>query len=315
MKDKVLKSQAILWNKLAHFAHLGPESDWQKRAQEVSLPTPLARKLMVAMQEAKQDLVHQTGHDSEVFQVWDCAQWCSMTYLMETLISEDLAPHMKEIIIPLLKEQRMHPAYPVYLQLRQKWQESEEQDYTIHSVGLEDFNQYKVGVIEECLLDQSTVLVEANHKVMNIIPCKIAFLEGELSLVGEETHDHGLISLPLSEMVNIKKSDKIKSARASSHEISEFITALREMTETETRLVLKIKDPQNYKIIPDYHFLGKPYLVTNAEGDLIWAAWVEPCDELFDWLYEMKNKVEILEPGELVLDFAAYCEDKERKIA
>jgi len=312
----LLKSQANLWNQLAEFAKLDPQSNWQQKAQEAHLPISLARTLMVSIQEAKHELIRQTGHDQEVFQVWDWAQWCSLTHFMETLSMGPMAPALKEMLTPLLKEQRLHPAYPVYLQLRQKWQDSLETDEEMEHFEKDDFNQHKIHIIEECLLDQSTLIIETpNKKIMSLIPCKIAFLEGELSLVAEETHDHGLLALPLVEIMNIKKSDKVKSARASSHEVAEFISALREMSENEVRLVLKIKDPQNYKIIPDYHFLGKPYLVTNPEGDLIWAAWVEPSDELFDWLFEMRHKVEILEPGDLLLDFAAYCEAKERKIA
>ncbi len=316
MKVKSLKSQAIMWTQLTEFADLDPKSNWQEKAQEAQIPLAMARSLMVSIQEAKQELIRQTGHDQEVFQAWDWAQWCRMTHVMETLASENLSSPLKQMLIPLLKEQRLHPAYPVYLQLRQKWIECEEQVLSPETPELDVFGQHKIHLIEECLLDQSTLLIETpTKKVMTLIPCKIAFLEGELSLVAEETHDHGLLALPLSEIVNIKKADKIKSSRASSHEIAEFISALREMSDNETRLVLKIKDPQNNKLLPDYHFLGKPYLVTNPDGDLIWAAWVEPSDELFDWLYEMRHKVEILEPGELVLDFAAFCEEKERKIA
>jgi hypothetical protein len=317
MKVKSLKSQAILWTQLTEFADLDPQSNWQEKAQKAQIPLTLARSLMVSIQEAKQELIRQTGHDQEVFQAWDWAQWCRMTHVMETMVSENLSAPLKQMLIPLLKEQRLHPAYPVYLQLRQKWLECEqEQDFTSDAPEGDVFAQHKIHLIEECLLDQSTLLIETpTKKVMSIIPCKIAFLEGELSLVAEETHEHGLIALPLAEIINIKKSEKVKAARANSHEVAEFISALREMSDKETRLVLKIKDPQHNKLLPDYHFLGKPYLVTNPDGDLIWAAWVEPSNELFEWLFEMRHKIEILEPGELVLDFAAFCEEKERKIA
>lgn len=315
MKVKSLKSQAIMWTQLTEFADMDPESNWQEKAQEAQIPLPLARSLMVSIQEAKQELLRQTGHDQEVFQAWDWAQWCRMTHVMETMVSQELSAPLKQMLIPLLKEQRLHPAYPVYLQLRQKWMECEEQALPDQMMS-DDFTQHKINLIEECLLDHSTLLLETpTKKIMSLIPCKIAFLEGELSLVAEATHEHGLMALPLKEIINIKKSEKVKSARASSHEIAEFISALREMSETETRLVLKIKDPHQNKLLPDYQFLGKPYLVTNPDGDLIWAAWVEPSQELFDWLYEMRHTVEILEPGELVLDFAAFCEEKERKVA
>jgi hypothetical protein len=121
--------------------------------------------------------------------------------------------------------------------------------------------------------------------------------------------------LRLSEVQNIKRAGKIKAARANFHDVADFIRALRAMADNETRLVLKIKNPERFQLMPDYQFLGKPCLITNPEGDLIWAAWVEPGEEIFEWLMQMENYVEILEPSEFILDYAAYCEEKERKMA
>jgi hypothetical protein len=219
-------------------------------------------------------------------------------------------------VIPLLKQQRQHPAYPVYVQLRQRWQELARKRGPQLVTPLDDFSEHKVRLVEVALMEGNSLIVECSTgKLCSLIPCKLTFLEGALCLIAEETHDHGLVSLELAEIKNIKSGGKVKSPRATHHEIAEFITALRSMAETETRLVLKIKNPDQFELLPEYQFLGKPCLITNPEGDLIWAAWVEPCDELFEWLTTMDEHVEILEPSEFVLDYAVYCEEKLRKMA
>lgn len=309
MSDKSLKVDASMWKKLGLLAKNDSNTPWEKLAQEMGIPQDEARHLMVALKDAQQELEVHTGESDEVFQVWDIAQWCQLTQLLEEMSS-------RPEVIPLLKQQRQHPAYPVYVQLRQRWQEmSRKQGPQLVTVE-DEFTAHKIRLIEEALMEKNTLLVECSTgKLWSLIPCKITYLEGELSLIAEETHDHSLMSLELGEIKNIKSAEKIKSPRAGLHEVAEFIRALRSMSEAETRLVLKIKNPDQFTLMPDYQFLGKPCLITNPEGDLIWAAWVEPCDELFEWLMSMDEHVEILEPSEFVLDYAVYCEEKMRKMA
>jgi len=309
MSDKSLKVDASIWKKLGLMAQANSAVPWEKLAQEMGIAQDEARHLMVALKDAQQELEIHTGESEEVFQVWDIAQWCQLTHILEEMSS-------RPEVIPLLKQQRLHPAYPVYVQLRQRWQEMSRKQGPQLVTAEDEFTAHKIRLIEEALMEKNTLLVEcATGKLWSLIPCKITYLEGELSLIAEETHDHSLMSLELKEIKNIKSAEKIKSPRAGLHEVAEFIRALRSMSEAETRLVLKIKNPDQFTLMPDYQFLGKPCLITNAEGDLIWAAWVEPCDELFEWLMSMDEHVEILEPSEFVLDYAVYCEEKMRKMA
>ena len=309
MSDKPLKIDASMWKKLGQLAQLDTSVPWEKLAQLLELPQDEARHLIVGLKDAQQELLAHTGESEEVFQVWDLAQWCQLTQLLEEMSS-------RPEVIPLLKQQRQHPAYPVYVQLRQRWQELARKRGPQLVTPLDDFSEHKVRLVEVALMEGNSLIVECSTgKLCSLIPCKLTFLEGALCLIAEETHDHGLVSLELAEIKNIKSGGKVKSPRATHHEIAEFITALRSMAETETRLVLKIKNPDQFELLPEYQFLGKPCLITNPEGDLIWAAWVEPCDELFEWLTTMDEHVEILEPSEFVLDYAVYCEEKLRKMA
>lgn len=149
----------------------------------------------------------------------------------------------------------------------------------------------------------------------SVIPLRIIHLEGELTLIGEDTEDHSLSIHPIKTFECFKERNEVFAKEASHFEIEEFIAAIRKMNEKETRLILKIHEPQAVNVYPEHHFLGKPCMVNNQKGDLIWAAYVEPCDALFEWLLALGVKVEILDPTSFKEKFLEYCREKMRKIA
>jgi hypothetical protein len=157
--------------------------------------------------------------------------------------------------------------------------------------------------------------VTTHHKNYQVLPCKVIHLEGRLSLIAEDMNDHCLLVVPMIELMELTTIQSTKSPRVTAFEVDEFIVAIRSMSEKETRLILKIHDPQSVNLFPNHHFLGKPCMITNPQGDLIWAAYVEPCDDLFEWLISLNGNVEILDPTKFKDDFLMYCEEKLRKVA
>lgn len=146
-------------------------------------------------------------------------------------------------------------------------------------------------------------------------PCRVLHLEGYLSLIAEDSQDHCLTVIPLKDVRELHTVATTKEPKVAPFEVEEFITAIRSMNEKETRLILKIHDPGSTNLFPDHHFLGKPCMITNPNGDLIWAAYVEPCEALYDWLVTLGTKVEILDPVKFKDEYLMYCEEKLRKIA
>jgi len=170
--------------------------------------------------------------------------------------------------------------------------------------------------LEKAAEKKSMVNLETvSGKNYSIYPCKIIHLEGKLSMIAEDSNDHCLVVIAINEVLNIILIESESQGIISNFEVEEFIAAIRSMSEKETRLILKIHDPQSVNLFPDHHFLGKPCMITNPNGDLIWAAYVEPCDALFDWLLVLGTKVEILDPGKFKDEFLMYCEEKLRKVA
>jgi predicted DNA-binding transcriptional regulator YafY len=171
--------------------------------------------------------------------------------------------------------------------------------------------------LDHAAKEKGLVHLSTQHeKIYNVYPCKVLHLEGKLSLIAEDAQDHCLIVIPVSEvreMSDIKTSGK--PPKVSPFEVDEFIAAIRSMNEKEARLILKINNPTSVNLFPNYHFLGKPCMITNPNGDLIWAAYVEPGEDLFEWILSLGSHVEVLDPQKFKDDFLIYCEEKLRKVA
>ncbi len=182
--------------------------------------------------------------------------------------------------------------------------------------SLTDTQQSMVNHLEESIAEKHLIeLRTIDNKFYHLYPCRVLHLEGHLSLIAEDAEDHCLTVVPLKEVECFETLQKNMRVKVSVFEVEEFITAIRSMSEKETRLILKIHDPQSINLFPDHHFLGKPCMVTNPNGDLIWAAYVEPCESLYEWITTLGKNVEILDPIKFKEEFLMYCEEKLRKIA
>ena len=181
---------------------------------------------------------------------------------------------------------------------------------------LSENQQHMVKSIEDAIHDKNLLnLITHDEKTYLLHPCKVLHLEGQLSLIAEDSQDHCLIIVPMKDVDHFEAVTSSSQPKVTSFEIEEFIAAIRAMNEKETRLILKIHDPASVNLFPDHHFLGKPCMITNPNGDLIWAAYVEPCEALFDWLVTLGKNVEILDPVKFKDEYLMYCEEKLRKIA
>lgn len=151
-------------------------------------------------------------------------------------------------------------------------------------------------------------LVFHKKKTCEILPMRIVFLDGILCVVGENISDKTLAYFAILDLEGVDAQNENYEAHISQIEVNEFIGHLRLISGNEERLILKIFSPGEMDLLPKHHFLGNPFVTSNNEGDLIWAANIEMCDDVFEWLYAMKNHVEILDPGHMRKEFSHYCE-------
>jgi hypothetical protein len=154
-----------------------------------------------------------------------------------------------------------------------------------------------------------------NKAFHDFVPYKLIHLEGQLSLFGEDLHDQCLSQIPLSDVVASEFVDIVCEHKYSIKEINDFIENLRSMNESQVRLILKVFADKSFDITPAHLHMGNPCVVTNGDGDRIWAAYVEPCIALFEWIFLNIESIEIIEPTELKKQYLAYCEEQLSKLS
>jgi hypothetical protein len=147
-----------------------------------------------------------------------------------------------------------------------------------------------------------------NDKDCVVFPHRLVYLDGVLCVVGESTNDKVLVYFGVEDIKGVEDYTLVYEPNLSQIEVNEFICHIRLINGKEERLVLKIYSQYETDLLPSYHFLGNPFVTSNTEGDMIWAATIEMCDDIFQWLYSMKDRAEVLDPGHVRLEFAHYCE-------
>jgi hypothetical protein len=148
------------------------------------------------------------------------------------------------------------------------------------------------------------------NKECDVFPHRLVFLDGTLCVVGENIIDRNLVYFGVEDIANVEDFSINYDPNLSQIEVSEFISNLRLITGNEERLVLKIYSQDEADLLPEHHFLGNPFVTTSTEGDMIWAATIEMCDDVFHWLYKMRDRVEVLDPGHIRKEFSHFCEFK-----
>jgi len=175
---------------------------------------------------------------------------------------------------------------------------------------LPSFENLKKKIDRDIVTKQVIKLHFFNDKECEIFPHRLVFLDGVLCVIGENIKDKTLLFFSLDDISDVSQIVSDYEPNLSPIEVSEFIGHIRLVNGKVERLVLKFYSQEGADLLPEHHFLGNPFVTSSTEGDLIWAATLEVCDDLLLWLYHMRDRVEILDPGHLRKDFAQFCEIK-----
>jgi len=141
---------------------------------------------------------------------------------------------------------------------------------------------------------------------------KIVYIDGILSIIGEEVNDRCLTCIDINEIqaYSIEQGNNYRPNYASA-EVDDFITAIRSISGNEQRLVMKVSSPEKVNLKPDFHFLGNPYITTNTEGEFIWAASVEVSHELYNWLATIYSDIDVIDPKTVKEELESFMENKD----
>lgn len=173
-----------------------------------------------------------------------------------------------------------------------------------------------VEFIEEAIEEEVCLKINlTNVQSLVVFPHRVVFIDGSLSIVGESAIDNCLLNIEVERVQSASEIEVCRKRMFSSIEVEDFLSSIRAVDESEVRLVLKVYSQENFNSNLRNHHLGNQCMVTNAEGEHIWAASVEPSDEIFQWVYELGADVEILDPSAFKKEFLNYCEAKLKKLA
>lgn len=312
MKSLKLAANANTWKKLMILGEKQGPVRMKDLAQELALPEQEALTFLRQ--------IFPVGMGAEIYyqneECWIDFTSSSLQYMLPISPSEWIKLHQTL--------QAVSDPSPVMNSLKQKISENGPIKVVMDLLSqleawdqdLSENEQALVKTMDEMISLKRLVQVTfKDGREISLFPHKVFHLEGSLSLIAEDFKDHCLMVTTIRDLKEVEEIPSTHLAKATDFEIDEFITAIRSMSEKETRLILKIFNPEAVNLFPDYQFLGKPCMVTNPNGDLIWAAYVEPCEALFDWLLSLESHVEILDPVNFKQEYLSYCEEKIRKIA
>ena len=179
---------------------------------------------------------------------------------------------------------------------------------------IENFIENNIKKMDSSIVAKKSIKINFfAEKNCHVFPHRLVFIEGILCIIGENIEDKMLVYFGLEDIKDIQYLENETShyePNLSQIEVNEFISHIRLINGQEERLVLKIYGQDQSELLPKYHFLGNPFVTSSAEGDLIWAATIEICDDVYNWLYKMSDKVEVLDPGHIRKEFSHFCELK-----
>ncbi|MGK0367386.1 MAG: hypothetical protein ACI9QD_000520 [Thermoproteota archaeon] len=193
------------------------------------------------------------------------------------------------------------------------------QDHTIkHGLVLAEEHTIEkeyCSLIEECILKDKAIIIKLANNKLEVFPRRLVHLDGELSIIGEDIYDSCLTQINLNEVNSIYPIDTQHSKTFSHLEITDFINSIRAISENEVRLILKVFDISTVNLTPEHLHMGNPCMVMNSKGDQIWAASVEPCEALFDWLFQLGKAIEIIDPTSIKKQYLDYCMKELKDVA
>ncbi|MFZ8934792.1 MAG: hypothetical protein ACO20H_07130 [Bacteriovoracaceae bacterium] len=172
----------------------------------------------------------------------------------------------------------------------------------------EDFIQR----LETSILKGENISIELHdHYKTEICPRRMLFIEDQLSVVGEDVSENCLTYFSLNDVRSFmvmtgKSHEKIYT----NIQVNDFISQIRKLSGNESRIILRILSSNEIEFNPPFHLMENPCLITNYEGQKIYAATVEVCDEFFNWYHEHSDSFEILEPKSLKSSYEDYLNRK-----
>lgn len=322
--NELLKSEKF-WQILKYLCALNAKEDIEKIQSDLEIPQNILFLYISFLKDVGMPLEIYDDGKSKVLELQKPHQEIEVKFsLLEWLSFQATFPKLSELsdeplfasiqnkLLSLEEQNKSHDLFPALEVLSEK-----SEAFKPVSVGADGALQGQiVSFIEEAIYDHNVIRVNLNNSTsLKVYPRKVVFLDGQLSVVAEGIDDKCMINLSLVQITSVHEEEHEWTPLFSALEIDDFLASLRAITENEIRLVLKVYSREKFNTELKHHHFGSQCMFTNPEGDHIWAATIEPSEEVLSWLSELGKDVEVLDPMSIKKDLLKYCEDKLKKIA
>ncbi len=231
------------------------------------------------------------------------SEWMAMQSIFSQ--NKEFSSYSHKLVKNKIEEiQRIHEAFNL--------NRAQNQKFSTPNCDFKTTNNLKI--LEAAIIKKEICsLTFMNTHQCDVIPLRITYLDGIMCLIAENKNDRSLSYFAISDLSQVKKINGECDTHIGQLEVNEFIGHLRIINGNEERLILKLYNPGEVDLLPKYHHLHNPFVTSNSEGDMIWAASIEMCEDVYEWLYSMKDFVEVLDPGHIRKEFAQFCMQKNDK--
>lgn len=324
MSSQSMLDQEKFWEVVKYLVELDHKKSFENICEDLSISQRQLNSFVTFLKEVSYDLDHYTDDGIRLLcpptekptikLEFNLLEWLQFQAHFPVLSSCEDKPFHDEFVNKLALAEQEYGQHDLFAPIETLDGIMDMQSPQIAEVGVVPKNEV-ISFIEESILEEDILNVQLEDKQMIIYPRKIVYLDGELNLVAEGINDKCLLNMNIDHIKQVHEEQMEWTPLFSKIEIEDFVSSIRAISENEIRLVLKIYNRDRFDTGIEHHHFGKPCMFTNPEGDFIWAASVEPNEQIYDWLSELGTDIEILDPIDFKKEFLKYCEGKLKKLA
>ena len=326
MSSQSLLDQERFWEIVRYLVQLDRAKDFDDICKDLSLTKGQLNSFILFLKEVDCHLEYSAGANAckviepprkqpKVTLEFNLLEWLQFQACFPKISENEGKPFYEDVRAKLVEAEKRHKNLDLFepaAKLENLLDMSSPQVAGSDQALINDM----VGFLEEVILEEKCLrLAFGEGKNMSVFPRKVVFLDGGLSLVAEGTRDKCLVNIGVSEIISATEEERPWSKLFSRLEINDFIASLRAVSENEVRLVLKVFSREKFNSDLKRHFFGNQFMFTNPQGEFIWAASIEPSEQIFSWLEDLGQDVEILDPLDFKKEFLKYCEARLKKLA
>ena len=172
-----------------------------------------------------------------------------------------------------------------------------------------------VNDLEESIVQSVSCKVKLEGKSHKILPLRLVTIQDQLHLVYESIDLRSLDVVDVNEVSEFEADGRVCESIYGPKEVDSFIKNIRMLDSHEERLVIKIKEFEHFHKDAKNEFFRNEVMVQNYKGEKIWAASIEPNDNIFEWIFSLGKSIEIISSNLIKKEYLKFCQRKLKKLA